>query len=628
MIECLIANEPILLIGDTGVGKTTAVQTLSHIANKPLRVYVFSDQSEACDLVGSFCPQGLKYKFTQLLRKICYAVSVTCNNDNIATNFIERLNCMVRNSLYNDFITTMSHFVSNASKFDIWKDISVELRILAREIKYNQRTSIVVGDLPKLLQQLNLSATNSIIYDIDDAEPVSFKFQDGILTQCIRNGEWILLDELNLAPSHLLQRLVGIIKCDNMCKYFDLFENSERIPIHPEFKLFACLNPSKVISGDIFEYSGKKDLAPSIKRLFTEIYLDELTDSDDLCAIMTTYFPDKQKYHVNIINFYLQLLEMAKKSQLICADMRSSPVYSLRNLSRTLTYTKNFLDKNKSSNFLDALRNGFLSCFGSSLSQKSEFLICQLFDKLFIHNPTNLVENMLNLTSSEEFIVTNTVKTNLIKISRVLEGLTVPILLEGPTSVGKTNLIKYLAQQFNREFVRINNHENTDLQEYLGSFSFNQVDNQIVFNEGVLVQAARNGHWLLLDELNLAPSEVLEALNRILDDNREIIITETNTTITPHPNFVIFATQNPANSIYGGRKQFSRALKNRFIHFNISELPFCEWEEIIHQRFKLPKSRASAIVNIYKDMYYYAPPAMVTNQIHIGIFGLNNTRHN
>ncbi len=35
-----------------------------------------------------------------------------------------------------------------------------------------------------------------------------------------------------------------------------------------------------------------------------------------------------------------------------------------------------------------------------------------------------------------------------------------------------------------------------------------------MFREGALVTAVREGHWVVLDELNLAPSEVLEALNR------------------------------------------------------------------------------------------------------------------
>jgi midasin (ATPase involved in ribosome maturation) len=40
---------------------------------------------------------------------------------------------------------------------------------------------------------------------------------------------------------------------------------------------------------------------------------------------------------------------------------------------------------------------------------------------------------------------------------------------------------------------------------------------RLVFQEGLLVIAARQGHWVVLDELNLAPSEVLEALNRCGD---------------------------------------------------------------------------------------------------------------
>jgi hypothetical protein len=43
---------------------------------------------------------------------------------------------------------------------------------------------------------------------------------------------------------------------------------------------------------------------------------------------------------------------------------------------------------------------------------------------------------------------------------------------------------------------------------------------KLVFQEGALVEAVRKGYWIILDELNLAPSEVLEALNRLLDDNR------------------------------------------------------------------------------------------------------------
>lgn len=57
------------------------------------------------------------------------------------------------------------------------------------------------------------------------------------------------------------------------------------------------------------------------------------------------------------------------------------------------------------------------------------------------------------------------------------------------------------------------------------------------------MRAMREGDWVILDELNLAPGEVLEALNRVLDDNRELFIVDTQTVVKAHPHFRLFATQ-------------------------------------------------------------------------------------
>ena len=44
------------------------------------------------------------------------------------------------------------------------------------------------------------------------------------------------------------------------------------------------------------------------------------------------------------------------------------------------------------------------------------------------------------------------------------------------------------------------------------------------FSQGSLVQAVRKGDWVLLDEINLAPPELLESLNCILDDTGFTVI--------------------------------------------------------------------------------------------------------
>lgn len=88
------------------------------------------------------------------------------------------------------------------------------------------------------------------------------------------------------------------------------------------------------------------------------------------------------------------------------------------------------------------------------------------------------------------------------------------VLLQGETSVGKTSLINWLAKSSGNTCMRINNHDHTDMQEYVGCYAADHTG-KLAFKEGVLVEAMRKGHWVILDELNLAPTDVLEALNRV-----------------------------------------------------------------------------------------------------------------
>jgi midasin (ATPase involved in ribosome maturation) len=159
-------------------------------------------------------------------------------------------------------------------------------------------------------------------------------------------------------------------------------------------------------------------------------------------------------------------------------------------------------------------------------------------------------------------------------------------------------MIEHLAKLTGHRFLRINNHEHTSLDEYLGTY-VSTPTGEFVFQEGILVQALRQGYWIVLDELNLAPSDVLEALNRLLDDNRELLVPETQEVITPHPHFMLFATQNPAG-LYGGRKVLSRAFRNRFLELEFDDIPEDELEEILCLRCRIPPSYGARIVEVYK----------------------------
>ena len=96
------------------------------------------------------------------------------------------------------------------------------------------------------------------------------------------------------------------------------------------------------------------------------------------------------------------------------------------------------------------------------------------------------------------------------------------------------------------------------------------------------------GHWILLDELNLANQSVLEGLNACLDHRGEVYIPELDKTFYLGENAAkstkIFATQNPYKD-GSGRKGLPKSFMNRFIKVFVSQLNSKDIIEICKHRF-------------------------------------------
>jgi midasin len=81
----------------------------------------------------------------------------------------------------------------------------------------------------------------------------------------------------------------------------------------------------------------------------------------------------------------------------------------------------------------------------------------------------------------------------------------------------------------------------------------------------------QTGNWVLLDELNLASQQVLEGLNACLDHRSSIYIPELDRHFSCHPEFRVFAAQNPHHQ-GGGRKGLPKSFVNRFTQVFIDAL--------------------------------------------------------
>ena len=457
-----------------------------------------------------------------------------------------------------------------------------------------------------------------------------FSFVEGPLVKAMRSGEWLLLDEVNLASQETLEAISTILEGPSASLVLTERGDVEPVKRHPGFRLFACMNPATDV--------GKKDLPPSLRTRFTEIYVPPPDDDREaLITIVAQYLGDAaagdKGVILDVVEMYSTLKRLSTTKEIVDGS-NVAPHYSMRTLARALSFA---VETAPLFGLRRGLWEGCLMAFTMSLdttSIKHAQEVCERHLLMPLKNvravlsqipclPANvdpddyvrfgpfwLRHGSIPPSVDSRYVITPSVQFKLSDLARVILTHRYPVLIQGPTSAGKTSAVEFLAGHTGHRFVRINNHEHTDIQEYLGTYVTDPQSGNLVFQEGLLVTAVRQGHWIVLDELNLAPTDVLEALNRLLDDNRELVIPETQEVIKPHPNFILFATQNPPG-LYAGRKVLSRAFRNRFLEVHFDDVPKDELETVLCQRCEIAPSYAKRIVQVFEELRHHRQASRV-----------------
>ncbi|KAJ3224894.1 AAA ATPase midasin [Clydaea vesicula] len=638
---CIFMNEPVLLVGETGTGKTTVVQHLAGLLNKNLQVVNMSQQSDSSDLLGGFKPvdtrhlaKPLKLKFDILFKK---TFSVKKN-----ANFLEVVEKVYSKSKWQQLLTAFFNAFSMAEKvFNKHHENSSSANV-PNSIKKIKVLDFGIFDEWLVFHE---EVTQFQVQYQHIKNKFLFSFVEGTLVQAVKNGDWVLLDEVNLASAETLECLSGLLQSSSGSLL--LLEKGDTVPIerHPEFRLFACMNPAND--------AGKRDLPPGLRSRFSEFWVDSPDkDQKDLIMLVSQYIKDflppgqqGQEIIESTVSFYNSAKERSLNDLFDGANQKIH--FSIRTLTRALAYASSITSMY---GLRRALYEGLIMTFVTQLNKEGQIKVKTLIDQFIlsgIKNPEKFVSQIpkppqpnkdlpyisdthelfnsfwiergplkvLDENELSSYVLTPSVESNLANVARAIMSHKYPILLQGPTSAGKTSMIEYIAKRTGHKFVRINNHEHTDLQEYVGSYITDNTGKLVfkevvscklfeIFNlvfQGILVQALRKGCWIVLDELNLAPSDVLEALNRLLDDNRELFIPETQEIVKPHPHFLLFATQNPPG-LYGGRKVLSRAFRNRFLELHFDDIPESELGTILENRCKIAPSYAKKIVLVFKTL--------------------------
>ena len=528
--RALVNNEPVLLVGETGSGKTTVCQVLAERMGRVLNVINAHQNTETGDIIGGQRPYRDRVRY------------------------------------HGQLVTELRQFFSDRPETN-----EMALEDLADEFsKLDVDQLLASSETPDIV-----SANIDKIRDTFNRQKILFEWVDGALVQAMKQGEPFLLDEISLADDSVLERLNSVLEPSRSIVLAEKGGDEVHVTATEGFQFFATMNPG----GDY----GKKELSPALRNRFTEIWVPAVEDRDDLIQIVRAALAEDVVGCEVIVDFAewftkrigstgttISIRDILAWVHMVNATYKPLGTRLALFHGAMMVYVDG-IGATAGTEFLDIPKEKLACVSQLSVLLGQDFTPEYLSPVIFNSTESGISIGHFSVqwgTYEREgqyfSFESPTTAANGMKVLRAMQ-LPKSILLEGAPGIGKTTLISAIASASHHPLVRINLSDQTDLMDLFGSDV--PVDGggggEFAWRDAPFLRAMQNGDWVLLDELNLASQSVLEGLNACLDHRGTAYIPELNRSFTRHPNFRIFGAQNP-HAQGGGRKGLPKSFVNRF----------------------------------------------------------------
>ena len=531
------------------------------------------------------------------------SIDLLDDNDNDSSTDRDKINTVFGKPLNAD--------ITSLKQDKIMEEIFKSMRNLI-ELGFGENTK------PDALEQILSTIMDSWVLVTNfykEYTPRCFKFREGPVTKAVKLGSLLYLEDFDLPSQAVTERLNSLLESDPSFAATENItisgENSTaEIKVPDSFQFIASIHQD-------FEYS-KLNLSPAALSRFTVIRVPAYSD-DDIKAIVESELRQRllAEYQDDIhlaTEIIFQFYSILKKQTIV-------PVPPLGAIFRWVDFIVNHDDSSvaddleKSNIVTRVIQGSYFFCGNANHNQFCDILNVWInnnanslpdkfkFDwlSLFTYNEkvdfVSISNSVIRLSSSNitlrsssssreklNLINTETVWYNFMRImSAIACGDRTAVILEGPPGVGKTAAVNQIASLLNIPCERVNLSANTTKEELFGSIIPKYKNGLQIFEweDGPVMKAIRKQSWILFDEINLAPPELLNTLTPLLQRNINTYADPQNNDLLPLDNCRIFATMNPSSC--GSRYQLPRSISNLFSMVLVEDYSVNEIYKIFHK---------------------------------------------